>query len=157
MSDDSNSDNNPEQTLIANGVELYRPFSAQPTTLIETSLAGSLGLSMHNEVSNQQSARLASLASTTNACKMILESKLARKQAESPKDEPKASESAEVDQGPPQKPKSRLNLGKFLERKKPAETADASAPQAPASTPTEGSEVTTNEPTQGNSNEPTEQ
>lgn len=55
--------------------DLYTPFSAQPTSFIETTFAGSLGISMHNEVSGQQSARLTSLASTTNACKLLLQTK----------------------------------------------------------------------------------
>lgn len=82
----SNVPSDPKASSGAQGEgDLYSPFSAQPTSFIETTFAGSLGISMHNEVSGQQSARLTSLASTTNACKLLLQSK-----AQPPAPKPKA-------------------------------------------------------------------
>ena len=49
------------------------PFSNQPTGLVETTLAETLGLSMHNAVSNQQSAQITASASITNACARLLQ------------------------------------------------------------------------------------
>ncbi len=49
------------------------PFSNQPTGLVETTLAETLGLSMHNAVSNQQSAQMTASASITNACARLLQ------------------------------------------------------------------------------------
>ena len=54
----SNVPSDPKASSGAQGEgDLYSPFSAQPTSFIETTFAGSLGISMHNEVSGQQSAR----------------------------------------------------------------------------------------------------
>lgn len=85
----SNVPSDPKASSGAQGEgDLYSPFSAQPTSFIETTFAGSLGISMHNEVSGQQSARLTSLASTTNACKLLLQTK-----AQPPAPKPKAGKS----------------------------------------------------------------
>lgn len=48
------------------------PFSNQATGLLETTFAETLGLSMHNAVSNQQSSQMTTSASVTNACARLL-------------------------------------------------------------------------------------
>ncbi len=117
---DSNS-NTPKASSSEDGVELYRPYSAQPTSLVETSFAGSLGLSMHNEVSGQQSARLTTLASTTNACKLMLQSKV-RVQKPPKKEE----EVAEVQEENTDLPKKKFNLKNFLKRDKKEPSVEVS-------------------------------
>ncbi|WCN09853.1 RebB family R body protein [Marinomonas mediterranea] len=52
-------------------------FSAQPTTLLETTLTDTLGLSMHNAVTNQQQSQMTTAASVTNACARLLQTKSA--------------------------------------------------------------------------------
>ena len=49
------------------------PFSNQATGLLETTFAETLGLSMHNAVSNQQSSQMTTSASVTNACARLLQ------------------------------------------------------------------------------------
>ncbi|WP_076585344.1 RebB family R body protein [Vibrio ostreicida] len=48
-------------------------FSSQSTGLLETTLADTLGLSMHNAVSNQQQSQMTTSASITNACARLLQ------------------------------------------------------------------------------------
>ncbi|NGN96233.1 hypothetical protein G5S52_00755 [Grimontia sp. S25] len=48
-------------------------FSNQSTGLLETTLADTLGLSMHNAVSNQQQSQMTTAASVTNACARLLQ------------------------------------------------------------------------------------
>ncbi|UAA37895.1 RebB family R body protein [Paraneptunicella aestuarii] len=172
----TDSNKNDQQDKDKGGTERYSPFSVQPTTLVETSFAGSLGLSMHNEVNNQQSARLASLAATTNACKLILSAKLSGGKAPEPKKVAKAGSESSPEAGseavkePEKTEKSsftkRLNLGNFLGRKKPDDTAPAgntaASTTATASTTTKESDTQENtdstiKPTGlGDSNESTE-
>lgn len=118
---DTNS-NTPTTPPSEDGVELYKPFSAQPTSLIETSFAGSLGLSMHNEVSGQQSARLTTLASTTNACKLMLQSRVQPPPPPPKKEEPEVEEAVEENTDPPKK---KFTLKNFLKRDK-EESAEVS-------------------------------
>lgn len=49
------------------------PFSNQATGLVETTFAETLGLSMHNAISNQQSSQMTTSASVTNACARLLQ------------------------------------------------------------------------------------
>lgn len=49
------------------------PFSNQPTGLVETTFAETLGLSMHNAITNQQSSQMTTSASVTNACARLLQ------------------------------------------------------------------------------------
>lgn len=135
------------------GGELYAPFSAQPTSFIETTFAGSLGISMHNEVSAQQSSRLTSLASTTNACKLLLQTK---SQAAAPKSKgDKASDSdasGDSDEDsepgnlpaivtpekPTQKPKKKWGFSLGALAGKGKASADASQGETPEAGATDG-------------------
>ncbi|WP_318409206.1 RebB family R body protein [Photobacterium leiognathi] len=47
-------------------------FSEQPTTITETTMAETVGLSMHNLVANQQQSQMTTAASVTNACARLL-------------------------------------------------------------------------------------
>lgn len=47
-------------------------FSEQPTTITETTLAETIGLSMHNLVVNQQQSQVTTAASVANACVRLL-------------------------------------------------------------------------------------
>ena len=47
-------------------------FSEQPTSLIETTLVETLGLSMHNAVSTQQSSQVQGNAAVANTMSMLL-------------------------------------------------------------------------------------
>lgn len=116
MSDNSNKGNNtlPEDDAAA----LYRPYSAQPTSLVETSFASSLGLSMHNEVNSQQSARLTTLASTTNACKLMLQTRIRPVAASSSKANAEPELRAEQEDRNTAPPKKRFNLGGFFRSNK---------------------------------------
>ena len=60
-------------------------FSEQPTTIAETTMAETIGLSMHNLVANQQQSQVTTSASVTNACARLL----AIPQASPTKPEPK--------------------------------------------------------------------
>lgn len=138
------SDPNSSSGAQAEG-EQYSPFSAQPTSFIETTFAGSLGISMHNEVSGQQSSRLTSLASTTNACKLLLQTK-AQPPAPKPKvakgGTPEAGGDADEESEPgsmpamiaPEKPVKKnkkwgVNLGALggFKKKPPADQEDPSS------------------------------
>lgn len=50
-------------------------FSNQSTSLLEVTLSDTLGLSMHNAVSNQQQSQMTTAASVTNACARLLQAK----------------------------------------------------------------------------------
>ncbi len=47
-------------------------FSEQPTTIAETAMAETIGLTMHNLVANQQQSQVTTAASITNACARLL-------------------------------------------------------------------------------------
>ncbi|GLQ73432.1 RebB family R body protein [Vibrio penaeicida] len=51
-------------------------FSVQPTSLLETTLADTLGLSMHNAVTSQQQSQMTTAASVTNACARLLQTQI---------------------------------------------------------------------------------
>ncbi|WDD98050.1 RebB family R body protein [Thalassomonas actiniarum] len=103
-------------------------FSAQPTGLVETTFAETLGLSMHNAITNQQSSQMTTSASITNACARLLQvaTPVAAK-----KQEPEADAEAASDdeQTAPEKKRRRLNVFNFLKGKnneeKPAQEAQS--------------------------------
>ncbi|GLT18708.1 hypothetical protein GCM10007938_24890 [Vibrio zhanjiangensis] len=47
-------------------------FSDQPTSIAETTLSETIGLTMHNLVANQQQSQVTTSASVTNACARLL-------------------------------------------------------------------------------------
>lgn len=47
-------------------------FSEQPTTIAETTMAETIGLTMHNLVASQQQSQVTTAASVTNACARLL-------------------------------------------------------------------------------------
>jgi len=103
-------------------------FSAQPTGLVETTLAETLGLSMHNAITNQQSSQMTTSASITNACARLLQSAppVAAKKAEP---EPQAQAAASDEEViPEKKQRRRLNVFNFLKGKN-NEEKPAEAPQ----------------------------
>ena len=69
MSDINSNGPSKEDTLAAHN----NPFSSQPTGLVETTFAETIGLSMHNAVTNQQSSQMTTSASITNACARLLQ------------------------------------------------------------------------------------
>lgn len=110
-------------------------FSSQPSTLVETTLAETLGLSMHNAVTSQQSSQMTTAASITNACARLLQAtkmppaRIKEKKApeEIPEQPPIAAEKSDA---PP--PKKKFNIMNFIKPKKkqaaeePTESATAS-------------------------------
>ncbi|WP_367990652.1 RebB family R body protein [Vibrio sp. NTOU-M3] len=65
-----------EQPLSNNAIEQFNTlqgFSPQATGLLETTLADTLGLSMHNAITNQQQSQMTTAASVTNACARLLQ------------------------------------------------------------------------------------
>lgn len=111
------------------GFNTLQAFSTQPTTMLETTLTDTLGLSMHNAIMSQQQSQMTTAASITNACARLL-------QAQPPVATPAAAASpvnsasaakGDAEEGGEQvvepnksKPKS-LNLFKFLKKKPEAQ------------------------------------
>lgn len=65
-----------EHPVSSNAIEHFntlQAFSNQSTGLLETTLADTLGLSMHNAVSSQQQSQMTTAASVTNACARLLQ------------------------------------------------------------------------------------
>lgn len=93
-------------------------FSSQPSTLIETTLADTLGLSMHNAIVNQQQSQMTTAASVTNACARLLQTQSVTK---TPTIEPEPIDIEETEPEEPQpeeqKPKKKINLWQFLKGK----------------------------------------
>jgi hypothetical protein len=109
-------------------------FSTQPTGMVETTFAETLGLSMHNAVISQQSSQMTTSASITNACARLLQSPTPVKASKSKKKAPEKPEPpmvAEKDETPAEEPKKKkFNIMNFLKKKKPedeASGADSSA------------------------------
>ncbi|WP_216825044.1 RebB family R body protein [Agarilytica rhodophyticola] len=110
--------------------EEINPFSSQATGLVETTFAETLGLAMHNAVTNQQNSQMTASASITNACARLLQSPTPKK----PKPKSKAlndnESSKEIDSEDgkddknalSKKPKSWLNVKNFMKRKPKDET-----------------------------------
>ena len=99
-------------------------FSNQPTGLVETTFAETLGLSMHNAISNQQNSQMTTAASITNACARLLQAPIPPppKPIEPPA-EPEESKEPEVEPEPEPEPepkpkKKRFNILNFLKGKK---------------------------------------
>ncbi|MDW6001895.1 RebB family R body protein [Vibrio mangrovi] len=61
----------PRQTI--EHFNTLQAYTAQPTSLLETTLADTLGLSMHNAITNQQQSQMTTAASITNACARLLQ------------------------------------------------------------------------------------
>ena len=102
---------------------ITNPFSVQPTGLVETTFAETLGLSMHNAITNQQSSQMTTAASITNACARLLQAPLPVK-AGKDKDEENTDgepQDEELEQAPPKK---RFNVMNFLKRNKTEEQSD---------------------------------
>ncbi|SBS31119.1 Killing trait [Marinomonas spartinae] len=125
-----------EQELSATAMEEFntlQSFSMQPTSLLETTLTDTLGLSMHNAVTNQQQSHMTTAASITNACARLLQTKTAVLPPSSASKRDDASledpqEEADKVIKPTKKTKkkrARLSLFGFLRRKKGVEDEQA--------------------------------
>lgn len=108
----------PPPTIQAN------PFSNQATGLLETTFAETLGLSMHNAVSNQQSSQMTTSASVTNACARLLQvPAVIRATAEKNKD--KTTEQSEPDSAAqPEKKGFLKRLSNIFKRNKKSDDAE---------------------------------
>lgn len=122
------------------------PFSSQSTGLVETTFAETLGLSMHNAITNQQNAQMTASASITNACARLLQTPN-KKNKDASEDSDETQEGADGDaqnsnvekDALSKKSKTWLNVKNFMKRK-PKETPapppektneDEEKPQAP--------------------------
>lgn len=92
---------------------IVNPFSVQPTGLVETTFAETLGLSMHNAISNQQSSQMTTSASITNACARLLQAPMPVK---AKKDKGEAEEQGTDEELEKTPPKKRFNVMNFLKR-----------------------------------------
>lgn len=116
--------------------------STQPTGLVETTFAETLGLSMHNAVASQQSSQMTTSASITNACARLLQASRMPEPKEKPKDKKPtpAAQAADTqgitaDKRDAPTPKRKFNIMNFIKpkpKKDEASTAtqDAQAPSA---------------------------
>ncbi len=117
--------------------EVIKAFSVQPTGMVETTYAETIGLSMHNAILSQQNSQMITQASVTNACARLLTipSLLEEKKEEDPKDgdEQKAAEggdAAEASQAiddSEQKQPRKLNISNFFKRKKSSDDESGEA------------------------------
>ncbi|KZN39645.1 RebB family R body protein [Pseudoalteromonas luteoviolacea] len=117
------------------------PFSQQATSMTETTLAETLGLSMHNAVTSQQHAQMTTAASITNACARLLKTPGTppapgnnKAPADEEGDEVMIAEPAEAEPSKKEK-KPRFNLFRFGKNKK-TQAADP-PPKTDDSTETE--------------------
>ncbi|KGJ87964.1 RebB family R body protein [Colwellia psychrerythraea] len=101
------------------------PFSNQPTGLVETTFAETLGLSMHNAITNQQSSQMTTSASVTNACARLLQTPTHISRATSPAVTEKVVPVAVTEEIEPEKnvedappAKKRFNIMAMFKRKK---------------------------------------
>ena len=116
------------------------PFSGEPTGLVETTFAETLGLSMHNAVTTQQSAQMTTAASITNACARLLQAPVPAAPAKKEKaPEPEKAKVPEVPETPPEPPKAKkkFNLMNFLKPKKKAEKEAAPERTEPTTSDTQ--------------------
>lgn len=124
-----------EQPLSAETIEKFNTlqgFSYQATGFLDTTLADTLSLSMHNAVSSQQQSQIATAASITNACARLLQSQA--QSLDEPSEQQKTSAAIEseddvdresvLEEKEP-KPKKKFSLLRFLTRKKATETKGA--------------------------------
>lgn len=88
-------------------------FSAQPTTLIETTLAETLGLSMHNAIANQQQSQMTMQASLTKACERLLQVRAAPVAPPPPPPPPEPEPEPEVE--PESEPRETFDIGRLLD------------------------------------------
>lgn len=134
------------------------PFSSQPTGLVETIFAETLGLSMHNAVASQQSSQMTTAASITNACARLLQSPVPKapqkKEKEKKAEAEPAKAAAEPAQAPVEAPpaKKKFNIMNFLKpKKKTQESTERTEPTA-STTDDDGAETqATQEPTEAKS------
>ncbi|WP_047042712.1 RebB family R body protein [Vibrio mexicanus] len=119
-----------EQPVSNDAIESFntlQSFSNQSTSLLETTLSDTLGLSMHNAVTTQQQSQMTTAASITNACARLLQTQ-AKPSGIAPvvdEDKPEKAEEPAVAAEQPQpseeeqpQAKKRFNLMNFLKRKK---------------------------------------
>lgn len=124
-----------EQNTVTNHAD-NNPFSHQPTSMVEATLAETLGLSMHNAITNQQSAQMTTAASITNACARLLQTPTHLPASAQPNNATTAPAVLPLEQhadiedvepeeeaAPPASQKKRFNLFNFL-GKKPKEPTD---------------------------------
>jgi len=130
--DTPKSDNQQLPTVVSN------PFSNQPTGFVETTFAETLGLSMHNAITNQQSSQMTTSASITNACARLLQAQtpipkskkapvskaVAEKVVSTDSAEKKESEMNNENESAPKK---RFNIMGFFKRKNKNEPEDSGA------------------------------
>jgi hypothetical protein len=86
---DTRYENEFEQELSPETINQFntlQAFSMQPTSLLDTTLADTLGLSMHNAVTSQQQSQMTTAASVTNACARLLQTR-PRSNSETPSEE----------------------------------------------------------------------
>ncbi|KZN46957.1 RebB family R body protein [Pseudoalteromonas luteoviolacea] len=116
------------------------PFSQQATSMTETTLAETLGLSMHNAVTSQQHAQMTTAASITNACARLLKTPNPTQAAEKDKEKPQeaADEAMVAEPVEPepskQEKKPRFNLFRFGKNKQSAPKEAPIKPDEPTDT-----------------------
>lgn len=117
--------------------EFISAFSVQPTGMVETTSAETLGLSMHNAVVTQQNSQMIAQASITNACARLLTVPSATKikaMTEDQADETEADDQVPapfVDEPIKQKQPRKLKIGNFFKRKKNKKTDEGQTAEAP--------------------------
>lgn len=120
-----NNENN-TQSSQPQEAEAVTPFSMQPTGLVETTFAETLGLSMHNAITNQQSSQMTTSASVTNACARLLQTPIPVKAKKEKSPDDASGDGAEGGDGEmkKEKPKSEFKITNFLKRNKQEEQGD---------------------------------
>ncbi len=116
------------------------PFSGQPTGLVETTFAETLGLSMHNAVTTQQSAQMTTAASITNACARLLQAPVPAapaKKEKAPEPEPAPAATEAPTEPPPAKKK--FNIMNFLKPKKTTDDTTTTERTEPTTSDTQAS------------------
>lgn len=108
----SQPNNNPHSPSVSGAM------SEQTTSMVETTLVDTLGLSMHNAVTSQQNAQITTAASITNACARLLQ---AGAPAGAPAASPQEAEPAEPGTPPtqeeqPPEEKKRFSMKSLLNK-----------------------------------------
>lgn len=106
--------------------QVFTEFSVQPTGMVETTFAETLGLSMHNAILSQQNSQMIAQASITNACARLLSTPKGTQQVNKTNGSGTTNTSEHDCDGPQtpttqathteQKQPKRLNIGKFFKR-----------------------------------------
>lgn len=151
MSDNQNSTAEPQDNTLP---AVSNAISTQPTGLVETTFAETLGLSMHNAVTSQQSSQMTTAASITNACARLLQaSKIPAAKAKEEKKEAKKPEditegiSAPQNDAPPAKRKfSIMNFIKKKDKDAADEQPDETKATATAQKADDEAQTTPDEP-----------